>query len=729
MSLFPPGATEEDLERVYQSAHKETKIGFTDQGRFFGPHMKNINHLEVGISRVIDSKFTWVVEYLLDKFEKFTIWLKKINRKIFPRRMVIHGKERDSYITAKLTFAKRDDYAKPLHHMPVLFWAKTFFGGWRLLAQGFSDRDGMVRLEFDYLESRRYRYRSFHFEICQLTHVFFHEENPNGKAELEVFERIKISKSDLTGMGYNLGNIQVFYWEYRRDVQMPRVVIKDHDEDSPEYYSDGRNRAIKEQFIPIELTKKKHLLQIKLDPESISIPSIQADYPKNLTVAMEEKLPYSTRCDYWFGRRTMNGMNAATFIPDPLEPERFWVKYFGACTYEVNDEYAFPTVEIKFHIPSDQFPIPEQIITTGPVSSHEKDQFIRKSFTPQDGDQWEQAKRVARVSGALCAELDDHFAATHVNTEQFAIAARRNLRKNPLTILLFPHLKEVSLINHSADTILIGPGYIPRASALTAKGIVKRCEDMMGVLDWKNWRPMEILSPKHTYAQAENLFWEVVGEFVEDFFQKNEKKILEEWYEVFRFSEDLVQNSAEVFHHSIHSKPLSSEEKEREESRIAYYHERYRFDPYLPREEFQGKVRAMSPITKNPFQPDPGDMDNLKDACKYAIMMATFMHTWVNEHQYEDIGEVLYCSLGLRFGEHKEGIFRPESDYAISPDLTRATQMMWFSNLLSRTEYGFITRNEEHDIDPLFSEMLERKRAEFKNLYIEIDNIESRTNI
>jgi hypothetical protein len=127
--------------------------------------------------------------------------------------------------------------------------------------------------------------------------------------------------------------------------------------------------------------------------------------------------------------------------------------------------------------------------------------------------------------------------------------------------------------------------------------------------------------------------------------------------------------------------------------------------------------------------PPAQDWENLKSACKYIIMQATFMHTWVNEHQYEDIGEVLYSSLGLRFGNHEDGIFRPESDYSISPDLTRSTQMMWFSNLLSRTEYGFITRNEENDIDPLFSKLLEQKRSEFKELYVEIDNIESRTNI
>jgi hypothetical protein len=71
----------------------------------------------------------------------------------------------------------------------------------------------------------------------------------------------------------------------------------------------------------------------------------------------------------------------------------------------------------------------------------------------------------------------------------------------------------------------------------------------------------------------------------------------------------------------------------------------------------------------------------------------------------------------------------PESDNDIAPDLTRSTQMIWFTNFLSRTEYGFITRNEERDVDPLFIRLLEQRREEFKALEVDIDSIESRTNI
>ncbi|TVP48414.1 MAG: hypothetical protein EA341_11060 [Mongoliibacter sp.] len=729
MSLFPPGCSEEDIEKVYLEAHQETKIGFTNSGNYFAPNLKSINHLEVGTSKVINSFFVRAVEYLLTIYQRFLSWLKRKYHGLFPRKEHIIGHAKNAYITGRLTFAKRTDYATPIHHVPLELWARTRWGAWRLFAKGETDKNGVFKLEFDYILSRRWRYSSFHFEIYQIQHVFFDQNDRKADVRLELFERIKIPKGDLTGLGYDLGNLQLFLWEYRDDTMLPRVVIKDHEEDAPEYYSEGRNNAIQQQFVPIQLTKDKHIIQIKKDKAHISILDIQKDYPKNLTVAMEEKLKYSTRCDYWFGRRMMNGMNSATFVPDAEEPERYWVRYFGACDYEVNDEYAFPTVEIKFHIAPDKLPVPERIIITGPVSIYDKSPFQTRTFTASDGESWEHAKRVVRVTGALSTELDDHFAGTHGNTEQFAIAARRNLRKSPLTTLLFPHLKEVALINHAADTILIGPGYIPRASALTSDGIEQRVTDMMGTLDWKNWEPMEIINSRHTYAQAENLFWEVVEEFVDSFFEQNEGGIIKEWYEVFKFSEDLVNNSVPAFHERKKGELLSPEEQEFENKRVEYYHARFRFDPELPRRVINGVKKSVSPITENPEEPTIEDWENLKQACKYIIMQATFMHTWVNEHQYEDIGEILYSSLGLRFGSRPEGVFLPESDYSISPDLTRATQMMWFSNLLSRTEYGFITRNEENDIDPLFAEILERRRPDFKALYVEIDNIESRTNI
>jgi hypothetical protein len=71
----------------------------------------------------------------------------------------------------------------------------------------------------------------------------------------------------------------------------------------------------------------------------------------------------------------------------------------------------------------------------------------------------------------------------------------------------------------------------------------------------------------------------------------------------------------------------------------------------------------------------------------------------------------------------------PEDDFIIAPALTRSTQMLWFTNFLSRTEYGFITRNEEKDVNPLLISLLEEQRQAFQALGVDIDAIESRTNI
>jgi hypothetical protein len=50
---------------------------------------------------------------------------------------------------------------------------------------------------------------------------------------------------------------------------------------------------------------------------------------------MEKMHPGVTRCDEWFGMRMMNGMNMATFMRDESQPDHYWVKYFGACGYDI----------------------------------------------------------------------------------------------------------------------------------------------------------------------------------------------------------------------------------------------------------------------------------------------------------------------------------------------------------------------------------------------------------
>jgi hypothetical protein len=484
-----------------------------------------------------------------------------------------------------------------------------------------------------------------------------------------------------------------------------------------------------EQFIPVEITKRKHLLQIKREPESINLDSIQSDYPENLTVTIEKRLPGYTRGDDWFGERFMNGMSMATFVPDTENSAHYWIKFFGAGLYEVNEEYAFPTAKIKFKLKEDGLPLPLEIRLIGPLNAINKDPYQEHVYTPEDGDKWLQAKRAARVTSGLCGEIDQHFAGTHLNTEQYAIAVHRNLRLNPVARLLMPHVKEVSLIDHSADKLLIND-YLPKATALTTKSLLKRAEELLGFQDWKGWQPMKPISEAHTYAKAESLFWNVLREWVDLFFNENELEIKKHWYEIYRFNQDLLKHSVPLYSSTIDWDALSDKEKDFQKERIDYLSHQYRINLNDPREKINNKVKAISPITfSEDFDPNSNDLQNLKDLCCFVIMTASFLHTWINEHQYDDIGEVKYACLGLRFGEMESGIMAPESDTRIAPDLTISTQMMWFSNFLSRTEYGFIVKNEDGDMDPRFIKMLLDKQEEFRKYDVEIDQIESRTNI
>lgn len=725
--------TEDQVREIIEECKTATQIDYSKTGGFFGPKM-GINYLQVGRSSIIFSPLTIFLEWLYLLWTKLRGWFERLSAYLFPRRPHIWGGERpgkfDSSLVGRVIFEGNRGHGAPIHHLHLEFWGRTWLGGWRKLSQGRTDNDGRFELPFDLRQSRRLWVRKLYFEVHTTSRIYFHGKEP--RVHFDLFLRKPVTQSDMIGMKYNLHTLRLDYWLYREDAKTPRAVIKNILTDASEHYTQKRIDAMLEQMLPVELTHLEHLEQIEADPTSLTIPQIQKDYPLNLTACIEDHIPGYSRGDDWFGERMMNGMNRGFFERDAENPDHHWVRYFGKGWYESNDVYALPDVDMCFELKPNGLPLPVEIQLTGCLSRHDNDPFQTRSFTPADGDKWMYAKRVARVTGGLCTEVEEHFAGTHLNAEQFAIAAYRNLRLNPVAALLLPHLKEVSLINHQADRLLISDeqGYIPRASALSQEGLNQRTRDILGVQDWKAWQPMEPLNDRHTYARAEQLFWDVTGEYVDRFFAKRTDMIKKYWHEIFCFSEDLVNHAVPVAFTAPEDAPAEKWESLKKR-RFDYYCAQYRFDPKLERPQVDGETRALSRITtaRSFDKADTEDWQNLKDACRYAIMTATFMHTWINEHQYDDIGEVLYSSLGLRFGDAPEGILAPENDYGICPDLKISSGMLWFSNLLSRTEYGFITRDPVHDVNPVFAQLLEANRADFKKLDVDVDAIECSTNI
>ncbi|MDH5797353.1 MAG: hypothetical protein OEZ19_02220 [Paracoccaceae bacterium] len=719
---------EKSIRAIIDQCKKDTRIEYRYGDGFFTPKMRGINYLELGRSKIINSPITIFIEWLYLKWRHLRDFVKRLEHAFFPRHEKIWCKHIDSHLVGRTIYEGDRGDGPPIHHLHLEFWGRTWLGSWRKLSEGKSDNDGYFRLPYDLRAARRLWIRRLYFEVHTTTRVYFHEKKP--RFHFDLWLRREIAKSNLIGMDYNLRTIRLDFWRYREDAYTPRAKVNAAG-DEPEHYSQGRIDALMSQVIPIELTKIKHLDQIELEPGTLTIPQIQADYPMNLTTCIEKHLPGYTRGDDWFGERMMNGMNRGTFQKDPKREGHYWIHYFGKCWYDHNEVYALPDVDIRFSLKENGLPKPEEIVLTGCLSSHEHDIWKKRSFAPKDEPNWTYAKRVARVNGAFNTEVEEHFAGTHLNTEQFAVACFRNLKLSPIAALLMPHMKEVSLIDHAADKTLIG-GYIAAATALTKTGLEQRTRDIMGFQDWKGWHPMKKLSEAHTCARAEQLFWDIVTEYVDTFIEAWADLIKEHWFEVYCFSEDLVNHAVPVaFSAPQDAPPKGKRWKTLADRRFEYYCQQYCFDPTLDRPVVDGETKAISRVTAAKSFKDaaPEDWQNLKDACAYAVMMATYMHTWINEHQYDDLGEILYSCGGLRFGEKPEGIMAPEDDYDIAPDLVRSTQMLWFTNLLSRTEYGFITRNEEGDVNPLFSDLLKKKRDDFANLGVDVDAIESRTNI
>ena len=724
----------ERFKEVCRECIEKTKISHGPERNFFHPRLKNLNRVDFHKSQTHRGILQRLGLFLVELYEHSIRFYHAVHKVIYPRRSKIYGDPNPHHIvTGHLTFGTRKEEAdSPVFNMHLELWARTIWGGFRKLSQGKSDRDGQFSLPYDLHYVHRFYIAGISLAIYQTGHEHFHRDGQH-HPEFEEYKRIKIRKGDLVGIDYNCGQIQLSYWQYRKDTPLPRVVIKDHDKDAPDEYSPGYNEALEKQFVPIELTKLKHIEMIRLN-QGLTYEQIVEDYPENLTVCMEKELPGITRGDDWFGERMMNGMYACDFDRDPKNPDLYWVHHHWGSYDKTYHHYAMPDVDMWFELKDNGLPKPVKIALTGPLTAHEKDQKQKRTFTPEDGNKWLAAKRICRVSAGLYAELAHHFAGTHVNTEQYAIACFRNLRLNPISGLLKSFLRSVVLVNHTADRILIGKGYITSACALTPKGIDQVVYNVMGTLDWRGFRPMQPISDAHTYARAGNLYWDIVYEFVSNFIDHphHRQNILDHWFEIYCFSEDLVNHGVPAFLcRYLQNALLDVNGKLKDDGSTDWYQQHHRMDLSDDRPEVDGIKRAVSRITekRDGHMVSEEDLNQLKQACTYMIYQATFGHTWSNSKQYDDIGEVLYCSLGLRFGNGPDGVMGPESDHSIAPDLTRSTQMMWWSNMLSRTGYGFITADEDGDVPPQLRESLENHRQQFAELDLDIDIIQSRTNI
>lgn len=615
-------------------------------------------------------------------------------------------------------FNAKDGSPIPIHNLYVELWDRDTTNPDDFLGQTVTDRNGNFEIWYDPRDAGLNDLPDLDLRIYELRHKF--DKNGNIVNRRKLIFTIT-GDDNVTSQSYDFGLCRIPLWEYDPNTLTPRVLISDEG-NSPESYGPGRSLVMVKVLSGIELKKRRHVLESKLGDSFISLERIQNDYPKNLTRILEEKEPGSTRSDEFFGDMMLNGMASAVMDKDPQNPNRLWVHYHWN-SYEQDGVYAMPNIDIYLKPKSDSV-VPVEIVIglrekgeTAPNAS-----LTKHTVTPKDGAKWEQAKRIARVSATLAAELSNHLAQTHLNGEQYAIAARRNLRLNPVRQLLFPHVKEVSLINHSANTLLLGEsGFITKATGFTEKSIGEYIQQVVATLDWKGWRPRRKICPAHKFAEASQLYWDVLGEYINWFFETYEEGIKEHWYEIKCFSDTLVNRSTDFFLCSYlrgHVEPIETEDY--------WFDWNERMKLSIPRTEINGVKKSVSVITDSDVA-DAEGIENIKQVCRYVIHHTTFMHWWSNSKQYDEGGELKFNTLGLRYGD--KGIFTEESDETVLPPPEDATMQLWISYMLSNTNFGFILKNEEKDIHPRLIEILKQYQQDFATLGVDISKIPSRTNI
>ncbi|MEL6581286.1 MAG: lipoxygenase family protein [Cyanobacteria bacterium J06621_12] len=363
--------------------------------------------------------------------------------------------------------------------------------------------------------------------------------------------------------------------------------------------------------------------------------------PANLTRTRPDKFT-----DHFFVERRLNGFNPGKFNYVCDKPWQY-VICFDCSKHQIKPSGILPSIiEARFvledqslKVHSIQYKLDYQTITN----------------CPGDSD-WNLAKRLFRSAEFVFQETQSHLARTHLNIEQYAMAYYRNVVDHPIRLLLEPHFEGLLNVNKLGASIIFGDtGIIPECSVLDATQVEALLKEEVAELSYKIWSPETQKLKDHVannyYDPAALAVWDIIGTYVDDFFDKHNHHICSLWSEIEKMSQDLVQ-------HSI-------------------------LDPKL----------GTLAIT---------NIQDLKKLCVYVIYTSSFIHSWVNYKQYEDGGDVDYAALGL--WDSHDPAYNPG---AITQRHIKQVLITW---TLSSVKYNPIMENGS----PFLKDLLWKRRHEIE---------------
>ncbi|MDJ0618847.1 MAG: lipoxygenase family protein [Calothrix sp. MO_192.B10] len=314
-------------------------------------------------------------------------------------------------------------------------------------------------------------------------------------------------------------------------------------------------------------------------------PKLKTWMPSNLSRLRPDKFS-----DEYFVERRLNGFNPGKLNRVEGEEWQYAVNYhtgiYKAEPGGILPEYSearFVLRDRTLQVHSIKYELKEQTITC---------------FPTQD-KQWEDAKYYFRSAEYVFQEIQSHLARTHMNMDQYAMAFYRNVSKNPIRELLYDHFEGLLSINKRGASLIIGnQGFIPEASALDPKSVDGVLIEELARLNY-HWSPaiQELPDPidNNHFDRAASAMWELLSRYVSEFFENNQPEIQTYWYEIEGMSADLMTHS------------------------ISTSKEKFAIN----------------------------NQEDLQQLCVYIIYHCTFFHSWVNNKQYEDGGDIEYAAIGL----------------------------------------------------------------------------------
>lgn len=587
--------------------------------------------------------------------------------------------------SGRLVFASTvgDPRPRPLPFMKVELWDRDIGSSDDYLGEGTTDEDGCFTITYDPADAGSFDEPDFELRIF---------DTYDGQDRLLcIFE----GGNDVTAKRYHFGELPVPYYEYHPEIPLPHVLTLDCGREKldalPQVYEVGRKMALARVASAVLGIRLRHYT---IDRED-SIGEIQADYRGKTGYQPPPELGVTATDDERFVDKLLNGACPTAFTRGPdgrLHVVRRWD------AYAMDGQHELPNVAAVFDYDG-------RSITPVSITIQARVDNAREPHAPLAAPEtfmpgapgWTAAKHVFECNNYMYTQVANHLARGHFNVEQLALAAFRNLRRSPLRELLFPHLKEVMIINVEGERAIFGPeGLITQNGALTEVSLVEAIKDHASV-DWYRWRPRAPLTAGHRYAHLANAYWNVLRIHVDGFFAARLPEILATWSEARSMSADLVAHSLPYAPGPL---PPGHEHVDANEE----------LDPAAPRVEIDGVLHSMSPIVTQP-EATEAELEQLAHACCYAIFHSTFWHSWIN-----DTSDALEPSYAQYNPTHR----------STPKELTNHISL----NLaLSQTRYGLVMRNEDGDIPQSLIDALEQHAGDFAKHGFDIRTIRSRINI